>query len=116
MSRFRSYGQARGTRTYLSRRDEFRMSEEEKHDAYLRRRAAAEAAKQAGVGRPLMPYKPADPSASEIARSMAEEQAQTAAMRAARIAPQQPAPQPGNLFAGLEGDDEEEAVGETPAP
>jgi len=116
MSRFRSYGQARGTRTYLSRRDEFGMSEEEKHAAYLKRKAAAEAAKKAGVGRPLMPYRPAGPTASEIARSMAEEQAQAAAHRTASVAPQRPVPQSGDLFAGLEADEEEEELGEAPAP
>lgn len=44
MSRYRGYGNTKGTRTYLSRREEFTMSDEEKHEAYLRRRKAEEAA------------------------------------------------------------------------
>ena len=116
MSRFRSYGNARGTRTYLSRRDEYGMSEEEKHAAYLKRKAAAEAAKKAGVGRPLMPYRPAGPTASEQARAMAEELAMAAAQRPASVALELPIPQSGDLFALLEGEDEEEEMGEAPAP
>lgn len=114
MSRFRSYGNARGTRTYLSRRDEYGMSEEEKHAAYLKRQAAAEAAKKAGVGRPLMPYRPAGLTASEQARAMAEERA--LAQHSASAAPALPIPQSGDLFAVLEGEDEEEEMGEAPAP
>lgn len=44
MSRYRGYAKAPGARTYLSSRDEFTMSEDEKNEAYLRRRKAAEAA------------------------------------------------------------------------
>jgi len=116
MSRFRNYGNARGTRTYLSRRDEFGMSEEEKHAAYLNRKAAAEAAKRAGVGRPLMPYRPAGPTTSELARAMAQEQALAAAQRAAQVTPERPIPQSGDLFAGLEDEEVEEEMGEAPAP
>ncbi|MFJ1470164.1 hypothetical protein [Massilia orientalis] len=116
MSRYRNYGQARGTRTYLSRREEFGMSEEEKHAAYLRRKTAEEAAKKAGVGRPLMPYMPAGPTACEVARAMAEEQVQATAPRAVSVAPAHPVPQSGDLFAGLESEEEEEELGEVPAP
>jgi len=44
MSRYRGYGNAGNARTYLSRRDEFTMSETEKNEAFTRRRKAAEAA------------------------------------------------------------------------
>ena len=44
MSRYRSYGNARGARTYLSSREEFTMSEPEKNEAFERRRKAAAAA------------------------------------------------------------------------
>jgi len=116
MSRFRNYGNARGTRTYLSRRDEFGLSDEEKHAAYVKRKDAAEAAKKAGVGRPLMPYRPAGPTTSELARAMAQEQALAAAQRSAKVTPELPVPQSGDLFAGLEDEESEEEVGEAPAP
>lgn len=116
MSRYRTYGQARGTRTYLSRREEFGMSEEEKHATYLRRKAAEDAAKKAGVGRPLMPYMPAGPTACELAHTMAEEQERYTAQSAVGVAAQQPVPQSGDLFAGLDGEEEEEELGEAPAP
>jgi hypothetical protein len=120
MSRYRNYGRQPGTRTYLSRREEYTLTDEEKHAAYLKRQAAAAAAKKAGVGRPLVPYRPAGPTASEIARAMAEEQALAAAQRAARAAPvplvPQSVPQPGDIFACLGGDEEEEEAGEAPAP
>lgn len=92
------------------------MSEEEKHAAYLRRKAAEDAAKKAGVGRPLMPYRPTGPTASEIACSMAEEQGLVAAHRCATAAPQQPKLQSGDLFAGLDGEEEEEQLSSAPAP
>lgn len=49
MSRYRSYGKAPGARTYLSSRDEFVMSESEKHEAYERRRKAAAEAEAAAA-------------------------------------------------------------------
>ena len=61
MSRHRSYGNARGARTYLSRREEFTMSEAEKNDAFQRRKRAAEAtAKEkafvpSGLATPIWP-------------------------------------------------------------
>lgn len=44
MSRYRSYGKAPGARTYLSRREEFTMNDAEKHEAFVRRKKAAETA------------------------------------------------------------------------
>lgn len=49
MSRYRSYGKAPGARTYLSRREEFTMSDAEKHEAFVRRKKAEEAAAQKKV-------------------------------------------------------------------
>jgi hypothetical protein len=43
MGRFRNYGNARGARTYLSRRDEYSLSDDEKHEAYKRRSSAIQA-------------------------------------------------------------------------
>lgn len=116
-SRYRDYGRRPGSRTYLSRRDEFGMSEEEKHAAYLRRKAAAESAKKAGVGRPLMPYRPAGPTEWEKAHAaeQAQAQAQTAAQALARVVPEPLAPQTADMFADLV-DEEEEEAGEAPAP
>lgn len=46
MSRYRNYGKAPGARTYLSKREEFTMSDAEKDEAFVRRKKAAEAAGQ----------------------------------------------------------------------
>lgn len=115
MSRFRNYGYARGSRTYLSRRDEYFLTDEEKHAAYERRKAAAESAKKAGVGRPLMPYRPAGPTDWEKANAAEEAQAKAAAQALTPVVPEQPAPQTADMFADLV-DEEEEEVGEAPAP
>ena len=52
MSRYRSYGNARGARTYLSSREEFTMSEDEKNAAFERRRKAAASASAAALTAP----------------------------------------------------------------
>lgn len=67
MSRYRSYGKAPGARTYLTRREEFTMSDAEKDEAFVRRKKAAEAAAQKKVFSPPPP-KPMWPSAMSIQR------------------------------------------------
>lgn len=125
MGRYRSYGNARGAQTYLSRRDEFDLSEEDKHKAYLRRQAAARAPVQA---LPILPPKPVEPfwaptidyeamlAASDAAAAAAKAPAPPAphAIPPA-VAVEQRAPETMDLFAGHE-DEEEEEVGEAPAP
>src|SRR5450830_1503184 len=115
MSRYRNFSQARGTRTYLSHREEFGMTEEEKHATYLVRKAADEAAKITGVGWPLMPSKQASSTASDIVSSTDEYLALTAAHCAVSVAPQQQVPLSGNLFDVMVCEEEEELC-EAPAP
>lgn len=65
MSRYRSYGKAPGARTYLSKREEFTMSDAEKNEAFVRRKKAAEAAAQKKVFS-ISPPKPIWPSPISI--------------------------------------------------
>ena len=68
MSRYRGYGYARGASTYLSNRDEFTMTEEEKNEAYQRRKKAAEAPVKATVLVPISLANPIWPSPMSIMR------------------------------------------------
>lgn len=114
MSRFRGYGNARGTRTYISRREEYFLTEAEKHEAYLRRKAADEAAKKLGSGAPLMPYRPQDITAAQQANATVDPQLSVSNPRPLNVAPEEPMPLTGDLFAYLE--DEEEELEEAPRP
>lgn len=68
MGRYRGYGSARGARTYLSNREEFTMSEAEKHEAFERRKKAAEAAAQVKPFVPTALAKPIWPSPVSLMR------------------------------------------------
>lgn len=115
MSRFRSYGYSRGSRTHLSRRDEYFLTDEEKQATYERRKAAALSAKQAGVGRPLMPYRPAEPIDWEKVHAAQETQSPAAIQAQAQVVLEQLAPQTIDMFASVV-DEEDDEVGEAPAP
>lgn len=127
MGRFRNYGQARGTRNYLSRLEEYSLTPEEKHATYLRRKAADEAAvTKFAIGAP----KPAGPIwdgpvdyEAMLEASNAAVAAKAAPAPAGSIAPaapagsvQSPIPRTADLFACPEEDGEAEEVGEAPAP
>lgn len=114
MSRFRSYGYSRGSSVYLSRRDEYFLTDEEKQAKHERRSAAA-ASKNKAVSRPLMPYRPAGPTDWEKALAAEAAQATASAQATAQLAPEMPAPQTADMFADLV-DEEEDEVGEAPAP
>lgn len=128
MGRFRNYGQARGTRSYLSRLEEYSLTPEEKHAAYLRRKAADEApVKKFAIGAP----KPVGPiwdgpvdfeaileasnatDAAKAAPALAACLASTPAALAAVA--QRQFPQTADLFAGMDEEEAEES-GEAPAP
>lgn len=128
MGRFRNYGQARGTRSYLSRLEEYSLTPEEKHAAYLRRKAADEAAvKRFAIGAPK-PVGPIWDGPVDYEAMLKASNAAAAAKAAPALAPVgdkapvapasavlSPAPQTADLFACLE-EDEAEEVGDSPAP
>lgn len=128
MGRFRSYGNARGARTYLSRREEYALSDDEKHEAYKRRSSAIQAPVKPMAIPKLVPVQPfwaptVDYDAMLAASEPAPEYKPTAAptpapaMGPAR-APMEAAPriaaQTLDLFSESEEDDEEEGASEAP--
>jgi hypothetical protein len=127
MGRYRNYGQARGTRSYLSRFEEYSLTPEEQHAAYLRRKAADEAAVKKFASTPPksagpISHRPAN-YAAMLEASDAEGTAAPAPVAAGHSAgttpggaTQSPTPQTGDLFAFLEEEDASDVVGEAPAP
>ncbi len=128
MGRFRSYGNARGARTYLSRREEYALSDDEKHEAYKRRSSAIQAPVKPMAIPKLVPVQPfwaptvdydAMLAASEPAPVYKPTAAPTPApamgpARAPMQATPMTAPQTLDLFAESEEDDEEEGASEAP--
>lgn len=128
MGRFRSYGNARGARTYLSRREEYSLSDDEKHEAYKRRSSAIQAPVKPMPVPKLVPVQPfwaptVDYDAMLAASERAPEYKPTAAptpapavgpARAPMQATERIAPQTLDLFAGADDEDEEEGASEAP--